>query len=61
MWKIEKGYDTVSKTFRLPQNLVIKLDKLAYVNKLSLNKLVIQCLNFAVNNLDIEAENSETN
>ncbi len=56
MWKIEKGYDTVSKTFRLPQQLAEELDKLAYDNNLSLNKLVIQCLKFAVDNLDFETD-----
>ncbi len=52
MWKIQKGYDTVSKSFRLPTELVDELDKLAYENNLSLNQLVIQCLNFALENLD---------
>ena len=52
MWKIQKGYDTVSKSFRLPIELVDELDKLAYENNLSLNQLVIQCLNFALENLD---------
>lgn len=52
MWKIQKGYDSVSKSFRLPVELVDELDKLAYENNLSLNQLVIQCLNFALENLD---------
>ena len=52
MWKIQKGYDSVSKSFRLPIELVDELDKLAYENNLSLNQLVIQCLNFALENLD---------
>ncbi|EXM38263.1 hypothetical protein RASY3_08440 [Ruminococcus albus SY3] len=58
MWKIQKGYDSVSKSFRLPVELVDELDKLAYENNLSLNQLVIQCLNFALENLD-KGENSE--
>ncbi|MBO5558254.1 hypothetical protein [Ruminococcus sp.] len=52
MWKMQKGYDSVSKSFRLPVELVDELDKLAYENNLSLNQLVIQCLNFALENLD---------
>ena len=52
MWKIQKGYDSVSKSFRLPVALVDEHDKLAYENNLSLNHLVIQCLNFARENLD---------
>ena len=58
MFKIQKGYDTVSKTFRLPIELVEKLDALAYSNNLSLNQLVVQCLNYAIDNLD--DNNNET-
>lgn len=54
MWKIQKGYDTVSKSFRLPNEMIEKMDKLAYENNLSLNQLVIQCLRFALDNLDKE-------
>ena len=60
MWKIQKGYDSVSKSFRLPAELVEKLDTLAYKNKLSLNQLVIQCLNYAIENLDTDDEASES-
>ncbi|MBQ8965525.1 hypothetical protein [Ruminococcus sp.] len=59
MWKIQKGYDSVSKSFRLPTELVDELDKLAYENNLSLNQLVIQCLNFALENLDRGEESSD--
>ena len=52
MWKIQKGYDSVSKSFRLPVELVEKLDKLAFENNISLNQLIIQCLTFAIDNLD---------
>ena len=52
MFKIKKGYDTVSKTFRLPIELVENLDSLAYKYNLSLNQLVVQCLNYAIENLD---------
>lgn len=55
MFKIQKGYDSESKTFRLPVELIGRLEFLAGQNKLSLNQLVIQCLNYALENL----ENSE--
>ena len=60
MWKIQKGYDYVTKTFRLPVEQVEQLDKLAYENNLSLNQLVIQCLNFALENLDKGEDNENT-
>lgn len=59
MWKIQKGYDSVSKSFRLPAELVDKLEKLAFDNNLSLNQLVIQCLNYAVENLEAEEDTDE--
>ena len=42
MFKIQKGYDSESKTFRLPVELIEQLEKLAAQNKLSLNQLVVQ-------------------
>lgn len=49
---IQKGYSCESKTFRLPENMVNILEKLAVDNHLSLNNLVVQCLQFAMQNLD---------
>lgn len=59
MWKIQKGYETVSKSFRLPVEMVNQLDKLAYENDISLNQLIIQCLNYALENLESEDELKE--
>lgn len=58
MWTIKKGYDSVSKSFRLPEEIVKKIDYLAYKNNISSNQIVIQCLNYAINNLD-DTENDE--
>lgn len=52
MFKIQKGYDSESKTFRLPIELVERLQTLANQNKISLNQLVVQCLNCAIDNLE---------
>ena len=49
---IQKGYSCESKTFRLPENMVKMLEKLAAENHLSLNNLVVQCLEFAMQNVD---------
>ena len=56
MLKIQKGYDTVSKTFRLPIEMVETLEVIANQNKISLNKLVIQCLQYALDNLEDSEE-----
>ncbi|MBO6141638.1 MAG: toxin-antitoxin system HicB family antitoxin [Ruminococcus sp.] len=53
MFKIQKGYGShVTKSFRLPEELVEKLDKLAFENNISLNQLVIQCLNYALDDME---------
>ena len=45
---IEKWHNSISKTFRLPIDLVNEMEKIADNNKISLNNLVIQCLEYAV-------------
>lgn len=53
MFKVKRGYDdNVYKTFRLPKKLVEQLDAIAGKNELSLNRLVIQCLEYALENID---------
>ena len=53
MFKLQKGYDEyVTKTFRLPKEFVEELEKIAFENNLSLNQLVIQCLRYAIDNLE---------
>ena len=61
MLKIQKRPETVSKTFRLPVNVVRKLDRIAYINNLSLNQIVIQCLNFSLNEIDSSDEEKNDN
>lgn len=49
-----------SKTFRLPIAMVEKLDKIAYKNNISLNQLVIQCLNYALHDIhDVDSGEEE--
>ena len=52
MFRIQKGYDSESKSFRLPIELIERLETLAAQNKISLNQLVIQSLNYAIDNLE---------
>lgn len=59
MFKIQKGYDSTSKTFRIPDELLEQLEKLATQNKISLNQLVVQCLRYAIENLDTSEENEQ--
>lgn len=47
-FKIEKKYDTVTKTIRLTYPLNEQLEKLAAENAISFNALVIQCIQFSL-------------
>ncbi len=58
MFKLQKGYDEyITKTFRLPKEFVENLEKIAFDNNLSLNQLVIQCLKYAIDNLEESQDN----
>ena len=50
MFKVKKP-DNVNKTFRMPLELVKKLEVLAQEKDVSLNNLVIQCCEYALNNM----------
>ena len=56
MLKIPKGYNTVTKTFRLPEELVEEMEKVAGANNISLNKLVTQCLTYAMEHIETPKE-----
>ncbi len=51
MFKIEKP-EMINKTFRLPLELVQKLQTVAQNKGVSLNNLIIQCCEYALKNLD---------
>ena len=50
MFKIEKP-EMVNKTFRLPLELVERMQKIAQNEGVSLNNLVMQCCEYALKNL----------
>lgn len=51
MLEIEKGHESVNKTFRIPVEIVAELENLANINNTSVNKVVIQCLEYALKNI----------
>ncbi len=51
MLELEKGFESVNKTFRIPVNIVERLETLAGEYNTSVNKIVIQCLEYALDNL----------
>ena len=50
--KIPKNHTGISKTLRLPQNIVDKIQKLANIEKLSFNRVVILLLEYDLRNLE---------
>ena len=51
MFKIKKQ-EMTNKTFRLPAELVKKLQTIAQQQNVSLNNLVVQCCEYAIKNLE---------
>lgn len=54
-FKIEKE-EYVNKTFRLNKKLVDEMEKVADSKNISLNKLVVLCVEYALENLDNKDE-----
>lgn len=50
--KIPENHSGVSKTLRLPENIVDDIQNLANIKKLSFNRIVISLLEFGLDNLD---------
>lgn len=50
--KIPENHSGVSKTLRLPENIVDDVQNLADLKNLSFNKTIITLLEFSLNNLD---------
>lgn len=48
MLEFEKGFETVNKTFRIPIEIADQLEQLAGKYNTSVNKIVIQCLEYAL-------------
>ncbi len=51
MLELEKGFESVNKTFRIPVDIAHQLEELAGQYNTSVNKIVIQCLQYALNDI----------
>ena len=61
MLELEKGFESVDKTFRIPVNIVEQLDRLASGYKTSMNKIVVQSLQYALDNLNTDNTVADSN
>lgn len=59
MFNVKKT-EYVNKTFRIPLELISKLEVIAQEKKVSLNNLVVQCCDYALENLQSSVTNSES-
>jgi len=50
----EKKEEKLSRTFRIPVSLIDELEKLAAEKDLSVNKIVIKCIKYALDNFEDE-------
>ena len=50
-FKIKPGHETITKPFRLPVKMA---EQLAFDNNLSLNAVVVQCLEYSLNDITTE-------
>ncbi|MBO5207527.1 MAG: hypothetical protein J6K44_01365 [Clostridia bacterium] len=58
MFEVKKP-EHINKTLRLPLELVRRLEKVAQDKNVSLNSLVIQCCEYALDNLDCANSSNE--
>lgn len=58
MFHIKKN-EMITKTFRLPSELLNSLEVVAQENNISLNNLIIQCCEYALNNLDSKTDDKQ--
>lgn len=53
MFKLKKEYtDYENKSLRLPKDLIEQVQQLANENQMSFNKVVIQCIEYALENTE---------
>ena len=54
MFQVKQTEEMINKTFRLPSSLLDELAKVAEHEKVSVNNLVRQCCEYALNNMKTE-------
>ncbi len=58
MFEIKK-IQSFNKTIRMPEDLIAKLENLANKNDISFNQLVVQCCEYALENLGEDQKNKK--
>ena len=57
VFRLKKDYiEYENKSLRLPKDIIEQVQELADVNDMSFNKVVLQCIEFALSNMETEKE-----
>lgn len=57
MFKLKKEYvEYENKSLRLPKDLIVKVQEMANKNNMSFNRVIIQCIEYALENADESEE-----
>lgn len=57
VFRLKKDYiEYENKSLRLPKDIITQVQELANVNDMSFNKVVLQCIEFALDNMETEKE-----
>lgn len=55
MFKLKKEYvEYENKSLRLPKDLITRVQELANANNMSFNRVIIQCIEYALDNVEKE-------
>ena len=60
MFKIRHTEETENRTFRFPKSLLDKMSVIAQNENISLNSFVVQCCEYAIDNLQESEKNSNS-
>lgn len=60
MFKVRKVEESSNRTIRFPKSLLDEMSKVAQQEKVSLNSFVVQCCEYAMNDLQKSDNDSET-
>ena len=60
MFKIRHTEETANRTFRFPKSLLDKMSVIAQNENISLNSFVVQCCEYAIDNLQESEKNSNS-
>ena len=60
MFRVRKVEDSVNRTFRFPKSLLDKMSVIAQNEGVSLNSFVVQCCEYAINDMEPSYDKKET-